>query len=91
MKLDVLVRLVYPEEYGMFTLKDSLEGKAKDVKMPPDPPASAPTHPRPRIVWLVLGHIAVGLMGAYVAYLAGRDPTLCGGASSASCSVRQVC
>ena len=37
-----------------------------------------PTTPRPRILWLVLAHIVVGLTGAFVVYFARRGPTLWG-------------
>jgi hypothetical protein len=60
----------------MITLKDSVEAKAKDAKMPPDQPASAFTHAHRGILWLAVAHFVVGLMGAYVAYSAGGGRTL---------------
>ena len=48
--------------------------------MSSDEPASALTNPRRRILWLVVVHVVVGLVGAFVALLAGRSPTQCGGA-----------
>ena len=46
-----------------------MKGQAMDANMPPNKPASAPTHTRQRIVWLVVVHIVMGLTGAFVAYL----------------------
>ncbi len=44
--------------------------------MLPDKPTSAPAYTHWGILWLVVGHIAIGLMGAYTASLAGRRPSL---------------
>jgi len=46
--------------------------------MPKDKSISTPLQPRRRILWLVVAHIVVGLVGAVVAYRAGPSPTLKG-------------
>ncbi len=46
--------------------------------MLPDKPTSVSMHPRRKMVWLFVGHIAVGLTGAFVTWLAGRSPTVWG-------------
>ena len=43
-----------------------------------DEPTSGTTNPRRRLLWLVVAHVVVGLMGAFVSNLAGRSPTLRG-------------
>ena len=48
------------------------------TSMSHDKPTSAPTHPRLKMAWLFVGHIAVGLMAAFVAWFAGRSPTVRG-------------
>ena len=40
--------------------------------MSSDEPTTGTTNPRRRILWLVVAHVVVGLMGAFVAYFAGR-------------------
>ena len=52
----------------------------KDADMQPDKPTTAPTHVNRRFLWLVVVHIVVGWMGAYMAYSAGRNPTFWPGA-----------
>ena len=56
-------------------------------------PTLVPPHPHRRILWLVVGHLVVGLVGAFVAYFAGSSPTHAVSqlVFSASCSVKQVC
>jgi hypothetical protein len=44
--------------------------------MSSDEPTTGTTNPR--ILWLVLAHVVVGLLGALVSYLAGRSPTFRG-------------
>ena len=43
-------------------------------------PTLVPPNPRRTILWLVVGHIVVGLIGAFVAYPAGNSPSLRGAA-----------
>ena len=50
------------------------------ASMSSDEPTTGTTNPRRRILWLVVAHVVVGLIGALVAYFAGRDPTLRGAA-----------
>jgi hypothetical protein len=47
----------------------------EDLTVPPDQLAPAPTHRRHRMVWLVVGHIVVGLIGAFVVH-STSSPTL---------------
>ena len=59
--------------------------------MSSDEPTIGTTNPRRRILWLVVVHVVVGLIGAFVAYFAGGFPR-CGERSfSASSSVKRVC
>lgn len=44
------------------------ESMIEDLTVPPDQLAPAPTHRRHRMVWLVVGHIVVGLIGANVVH-----------------------
>ena len=55
-------------------------GQTGESSMSSDEPTSAPTDSRRRILWLIVGHIVVGLMGAFVAYPAGNSPSLRGAA-----------
>ena len=57
-----------------------MESNAKEADLPQEKPTSAPTHARQGIIWLVVGHAALGLVGVWVAYLAGSEPTLRGAA-----------
>ena len=41
-------------------------------------PTSGPTHSHLKMLWLFVGHIAVGLTGAFVTWLAGPSPTVWG-------------
>jgi len=41
--------------------------------MSSDGPTTGTTNPRRRILWLVVGHVVVGLIGAFVAYFPGPD------------------
>jgi hypothetical protein len=43
--------------------------------MSSDAPTTGTTKPRRRILWLVVGHVVVGLVGAFVAYFAGSPQT----------------
>jgi hypothetical protein len=64
----------------MNSLMEAVEVEAQDARMSPDTPTSAIPYPRWRIFGLVVGQIVVGWMGAYIAYSAGRNPTLWSGA-----------
>jgi len=48
--------------------------------MSSDEPTTGTTNPRRRILWLVVGHVVVGLISAVVADFARRGPTLQGAA-----------
>lgn len=62
----------------MNALKDAID--VHDTRMSPDAPTSAIAYPRWRIFGLVVVHIVVGWMGAYIAYSANRHPKLWAGA-----------
>lgn len=68
------------EEYGMTAMNDAVEVEAQDTRMSPDALTSASTCPYRRILWLVIVHIVLGWLGAYMAYSAGRNPTFWPGA-----------
>lgn len=57
-----------------------MDSNAKDADLPQAKPTSARTHARQVLNWLVVGHAALGLVGVWVAYLAGSEPTLPGAA-----------
>ena len=57
-----------------------MEGKTLDADLSPNKLTSALTHARQVLIWLVVGHAALGLVGVCVAYLAGSTPTLRGAA-----------
>ncbi|MHB0958291.1 MAG: hypothetical protein ACYC0X_12495 [Pirellulaceae bacterium] len=63
----------------MKSLKDAVEVEAQDARMSPNPPTSAIPYPRWRIFGLVVVHLIVGWIGAYLVYSAGRGPTLWAG------------
>ena len=44
--------------------------------MSPNEPTMPPTNSRRRILWLIVGHVVVGLIAACVSSFAGRGPTL---------------
>jgi hypothetical protein len=50
----------------------------KDTDMSPDKLTSASRHPRRKMLWLLAGHVVVGLAGAVVAWFAGHSPTVWG-------------
>ncbi|MHB8974231.1 MAG: hypothetical protein ACYC4N_27670 [Pirellulaceae bacterium] len=57
-----------------------MESNTKEAALLQEIPTSARTHARQGIIWLVVGHAALGLVGVYVAYLADSAPTLRGAA-----------
>lgn len=65
-----------PERNGINALGDAVPVEAPDARVPADTPASVILHPRWRIFGLIVVHIVVGWVGAYLAFSAGRDPTL---------------
>ena len=59
------------------------------ASMSSDEPTTGTTNPR--ILWLVVGHVVVGLIGALAAYFLTRIILHGGQPLSASFSVKQVC
>ncbi len=55
-----------PETYDVITLGDAVPVEAQDARMPPNVPTSTPVRRSRRFLWLVILHIVMGGMGAFL-------------------------